>query len=221
MKYVLYFILIVFSAYMAFASFYMFIKGSSDTKILSFLLMIFFISVITFILFKIKNKNKNHKYYKDWNTREEILKQIQLLTVDDVEFIKNSTLLTLKEKKDIIIDIYSKDGFTVNNISVTQMQFRKEKSFSLLWAILWLFVFIVGLLVYIFYYISKRDDIVTVTLDPSNCKDDEKKDVEEKSTINNSKTKELLELKDMLEKELISKEDFENLKSELLKISSN
>jgi hypothetical protein len=203
---------------MAFASFYMFIKGSSDTKILSFLLMIFFISVITFILFKIKNKNKNHKYYKDWNTREEILKQIQLLTVDDVEFIKNSTLLTLKEKKDIIIDIYSKDGFTVNNISVTQMQFRKEKSFSLLWAILWLFVFIVGLLVYIFYYISKRDDIVTVTLDPSNCKDDEKKDVEEKSTINNSKTKELLELKDMLEKELISKEDFENLKSELLKI---
>ena len=222
MKYVLYFILIVFSAYMAFVSFYMFIKlGSSDTKILSFLLMIFFISVITFILFKIKNKNKNHKYYKDWNTREEILKQIQLLTVDDVEFIKNSTLLTLKEKRDIIIDIYSKDGFTVNNISVTQMQFRKEKSFSLLWAILWLFVFIVGLLVYIFYYISKRDDIVTVTLDPSNCKDDEKKDVEEKSTINNSKTKELLELKDMLEKELISKEDFENLKSELLKISSN
>ena len=218
MKYVLYFILIVFSAYMAFVSFYMFIKGSSDTKILSFLLMIFFISVITFILFKIKNKNKNHKYYKDWNTREEILKQIQLLTVDDVEFIKNSTLLTLKEKKDIIIDIYSKDGFTVNNISVTQMQFRKEKSFSLLWAILWLFVFIVGLLVYIFYYISKRDDIVTVTLDPSNCKDDEKKDVEEKSTINNSKTKELLEIKDMLEIELISKEDFENLKSELLKI---
>jgi uncharacterized membrane protein YsdA (DUF1294 family) len=203
---------------MAFASFYMFIKGSSDTKILSFLLMIFFISVITFILFKIKNKNKNHKYYKDWNTREEILKQIQLLTVDDVEFIKNSTLLTLKEKKDIIIDIYSKDGFTVNNISVTQMQFRKEKSFSLLWAILWLFVFIVGLLVYIFYYISKRDDIVTVTLDPSNCKDDEKKDVEEKSTINNSKTKELLELKDMLEKGLINKEEFENLKSELLKI---
>ncbi len=219
MKYVLYFILIVFSAYMAFVSFYMFIKGSSDTKILSFLLMIFFISVITFILFKIKNKNKNHKYYKDWNTREEILKQIQLLTVDDVEFIKNSALLTLKEKKDIIIDIYSKDGFTVNNISVTQMQFRKEKSFSLLWAILWLFVFIVGLLVYIFYYISKRDDIVTVTLDPSNCKDDEKKDVEEKSTINNSKTKELLEIKDMLEKELISKEDFENLKSELLKIN--
>ena len=220
MKYVLYFLLIVVSAYMAFVSFYMFITfGSSEDKILSFLLMIFFISVITFILFKIKNKNKNHKYYKDWNTREEILKQIQLLTVDDVEFIKNSTLLTLKEKKDIIIDIYSKDGFTVNNLSDTQMQFRKEKSFSLLWAILWLFVFIVGLLVYIFYYISKRDDIVTVTLDPSNCKEDVKKDVEEKSTINNSKTKELLEIKDMLEKELISKEDFENLKSELLKIN--
>ena len=181
-----------------------------------------FLVVIVFILFKIyfldEPKNKNHKYYKNWTTREEILKQSQLLTVDDVEFIKNSTFLTLKEKKDIIIDIYSKDGFTVNNLSDTQMQFRKEKTFSLLWAIVWLCVFLVGLLVYIFYYISKRDDIVTVTLDPSNCKEDVKKDVEEKSTINNSKTKELLELKDMLEKELISKEEFENLKSELLKI---
>ena len=51
-----------------------------------------------------------------------------------------------------------------------------------------------------------------------NYRESVKKDVEEKSTINNSKTKELLELKDMLEKELISKEEFENLKSELLKI---
>ena len=65
---------------------------------------------------------------------------------------------------------------------------------------------------------SKSDTVITVILDPLNCKNDEKKDVEEKSTINNSKTKELLELKDMLEKELINKEEFENLKSELLKI---
>ena len=158
------------------------------------------------------------KLKNEYWTRDKILESSNLFTISDTNFIKNSTLLTLKEKRDIIIDIYSKDGFTVNNLSDTQMQFRKEKTFSLLWAILWLFVFIVGLLVYIFYYISKRDDIVTVTLDPSNCKDDEKKDVEEKSTINNSKTKELLELKDMLEKELINKEEFENLKSELLKI---
>ena len=158
--------------------------------------------------------------YRDL-TREKILQQSHLFTVFDVDFVGFTELLTLNEKKDILIEIYSKEGFTVNSLSDTQMQFRKEKSFSLLWAILWLFVFIVGLLVYIFYYISKRDDIVTVTLDPSNCKDDEKKDVEEKSTINNSKTKELLEIKDMLEKELISKEDFENLKSELLKINWN
>mgnify|MGYP003408751012 CR=1 FL=1 len=156
--------------------------------------------------------------YRDL-TREKILQQSHLFTVFDVDFIGFTELLTLNEKKDILIEIYSKEGFTVDSLSVTQMQFRKEKSFSLLWAILWLFVFIVGLLVYIFYYISKRDDIVTVTLDPSNCKDDEKKDVEEKSTINNSKTKELLELKDMLEKELITKEEFEKLKSELLNIN--
>ena len=158
--------------------------------------------------------------YRDL-TREKILQQSHLFTVFDVDFIGFTELLTLNEKKDILIEIYSKEGFTVNSLSDTQMQFRKEKSFSLFWATLWLFLFLVGLLVYIFYYISKSDTVITVILDPSNCKKDVKKDVEEKSTINNSKTKELLELKDMLEKELISKEEFENLKSELLKISSN
>ena len=154
-------------------------------------------------------------------TREKILQQSHLFTVFDVDFIGFTELLTLNEKKDILIEIYSKEGFTVNSLSDTQIQFKKEKTFSLLWATLWLFVFIVGLLIYIFYYMSKSDTVITVILDPSNCKKDVKKDVEEKSTINNSKTKELLELKDMLEKELISKEEFENLKSELLKISSN
>mgnify|MGYP003424308987 CR=1 FL=1 len=158
--------------------------------------------------------------YRDL-TREKILQQSHLFTVDDVDFIGFTELLTLNEKKDILTEIYSKEGFTVNSLSDTQIQFKKEKTFSLLWATLWLFVFIVGLLIYIFYYMSKSDTIFTIVLDPSNCKKDVKKDVEEKSTINNSKTKELLELKDMLEKELISKEEFENLKSELLKISSN
>ena len=155
--------------------------------------------------------------YRDL-TREKILQQSHLFTVFDVDFIGFTELLTLNEKKDILTEIYSKEGFTVNNLSDTQIQFKKEKTFSLLWATLWLFVFIVGLLIYIFYYMSKSDTVITVILDPSNCKKDVKKDVEEKSTINNSKTKELLEIKDMLEKELISKEDFENLKSELLKI---
>ena len=158
--------------------------------------------------------------YRDL-TREKILQQSHLFTVFDVDFIGFTELLTLNEKKDILIEIYDKEGFTVNNISDTHIQFRKEKTFSLLWAILWLCLFLVGLLVYIFYYMSKSDDIVTITLDPSKCKNDIKEDAEEKSTIKNSKTKELLELKDMLEKELISKEEFENLKSELLKISSN
>ena len=139
------------------------------------------------------------KLKNEYWTRDKILESSNLFTISDTNFIKNSTLLTLKEKRDIIIDIYSKDGFTVNNLSDTKIQFKKGKSFSLFWATLWLLVFLVGLLVYIFYYMSKSDDIVTVTLDPSNCKKDEKKD-------------------DMLEKELINKEEFENLKSELLKI---
>src|SRR5574344_2061201 len=91
------------------------------------------------------------KLKNEYWTRDKILESSNLFTISDTNFIKNSTLLTLKEKKDIIIDIYSKDGFTVNNLSDTQMQFRKEKTFSLFWAIVWLCVFLVGLLVYIFY----------------------------------------------------------------------
>ncbi|MCT7572224.1 hypothetical protein [Aliarcobacter butzleri] len=182
------------------------------------------IFIVLFIFYKIYSSDgsKNMKYIRHKNktltTREKILEQKHLFEVEDVYFIKNTMLLTLSEKKNIIIEIYTKEGFTVNNLSDTHIQFKKEKTFSLLWAILWLCLFLVGLLVYIFYYMSKSDDIVTITLDPSKCKNDIKEDAEEKSTIKNSKTKELLELKDMLEKELISKEEFENLKSELLKI---
>ncbi len=169
-----------------------------------------------------KNKNifkiKDNEYCKTL-TRDEILEQSSLMTIYNINFIKNSTLLTLDEKKNILIDIYSKEGFTVYSLRDTQIQFKKEKSFSLLWATLWFLVFILGVVVYIFYYMSKSDTIVTVTLDPSKCKNDIKKDVEDKSTIKSSKTKELLELKDMLEKELITKEEFEKLKSELLNIN--
>lgn len=182
--------------------------------------VVLLIIVILFAYFKIYYLDNNKKTnYKDLITREDILESSDLFVVNDTNFIKSSTLLTLDEKKNILINIYSKDGFTVNNISDTQMQFRKEKTFSLLWAIVWLCVFLVGLLVYIFYYMSKSDTIITVTLDPSNCKNDIKKDFEDKSTVKSSKAKELLELKDMLEKELITKEEFEKLKSELFNIS--
>ena len=100
--------------------------------------------------------------YRDL-TREKILQQSHLFTVDDVDFIGYSELLTLDEKKDIIIEIFTKEGCTVNYLGDTKIQFKKEKTFSLLWAILFIIagflidfvISIVGLLVYIFYYVKK------------------------------------------------------------------
>ena len=54
--------------------------------------------------------------YRDL-TREKILQQSHLFTVFDVDFIGFTELLTLNEKKDILTEIYSKEGFTVNSLS--------------------------------------------------------------------------------------------------------
>ena len=176
------------------------------------IILLIFSYIYIYFLKPTKVKNESTKKLN----RNQILEKSYLFTIDDTNFIKNTDLLTLEEKKNLIIDIYSKDGFIVNNISDNQIQFKKEKTFSLLWAIVWLFVAIVGIIIYIFYYMSKEDTIVTVTIDPSKCKQESTKEETEKIN-NNDKTKKLLELKDMLEKDLITKDEFDELKVEVLK----
>ena len=56
------------------------------------------------------------------------------------------------------ISEYMRDGFFVRHRTDTTAQLVKPKKFSFVWALLWLLVFGVGIVVYLIYYAAKRDE---------------------------------------------------------------
>jgi len=60
---------------------------------------------------------------------------------------------------------YIKRGFRVISHTETTAQLIKPKKFSLLWAFLWFLLLGIGLLVYVFYYVAKKDQAVYLEVD--------------------------------------------------------
>ena len=77
--------------------------------------------------------------------------------------------LTLDERRTILdraIAEHTRRGFRVSSRTDTSAQLVNPKEFSCLWATLWFLLLGVGVLVYLFYYASKRDTVVFVEVDP-------------------------------------------------------
>jgi hypothetical protein len=53
---------------------------------------------------------------------------------------------------------YARDGFFVQNRTATTAQLVKPKQFSFIWALLWFLLFGIGILVYLAYHASKKDE---------------------------------------------------------------
>jgi hypothetical protein len=68
------------------------------------------------------------------------------------------------DKLEEMIRRYTVGGYRVVNQTTTTAQLVKPKEFSAIWAVLWFLVFGFGVLVYIFYYMGKRDTIVHLSL---------------------------------------------------------
>lgn len=60
---------------------------------------------------------------------------------------------------------YVKRGYRVQSRTDTEAQLVRPKKFSFLWAFLWLLAFGIGLIVYLLYYWSKKDDQVYLVVD--------------------------------------------------------
>ena len=58
------------------------------------------------------------------------------------------------------INEYARQGYIVQSQTETSAQLVKPKSFSFLWAFLWFLLLGIGLLIYIIYYLSKKDQAV-------------------------------------------------------------
>ena len=72
----------------------------------------------------------------------------------------------MEEKSDIEkkIDGYLKKGFIVQYKDEHRIQLFRKKKFSLFLALAWACLALVGILIYIFYYLAKRDEVVTLNL---------------------------------------------------------
>lgn len=78
--------------------------------------------------------------------------------------------LSLDRRREILqreISKYVKKGFRVASQTDTTAQLIKPKKFSLLIAIIGLLFFIVGLLVYLVWYASRKDLLVYLSVDPA------------------------------------------------------
>lgn len=77
--------------------------------------------------------------------------------------------MDIQQRRDILgreIATYVKRGFFVQSQTDTTAQLVKAKRFSFLWALFWLVLGIgIGLILYIFWHISRRDQSVYLTVD--------------------------------------------------------
>jgi len=62
------------------------------------------------------------------------------------------------------IDRRVRDGYRVVSETETSAQLLKPKVFSFVWALFWFLFLGVGVLVYIFYYMAKKDKTVYLRL---------------------------------------------------------
>lgn len=76
--------------------------------------------------------------------------------------------ISKKERHAILqeeIEYYLERDYRVVSQTDTTAQLVKSKVFSLLWALLWFLFFGVGLVVYLLYYVAKRDHQIYLSVD--------------------------------------------------------
>lgn len=70
-----------------------------------------------------------------------------------------------EERLQFVIDNYADAGFIIVYRDARSAQLRRPKKFSFIFAFLWFWFFGIGLVIYILYYLAKRDEVVYLTLD--------------------------------------------------------
>jgi len=83
----------------------------------------------------------------------------------EIKKLKENHNMTSKEKLDTIAHLYTNNGFEVVNRDRLEIKLSKKKKFSYLSAFFWFLLLGVGLVIYILYYLLKRDDNVAITVE--------------------------------------------------------
>jgi hypothetical protein len=143
------------------------------------------------------------------NDINNILKDNNISITQKINTIRTKKDLSNNEKLNLISKLYLELGYAIDVKTNNQLQMIRKKTFSFLWAFLWFLLLGFGLIVYLLYYMSKKDDLITITLD------NETKDTESKSD-SNSIADEIKKLSDLLEQKIITEDEFNTQKTKLL-----
>lgn len=79
-----------------------------------------------------------------------------------IKLLKESTD-DANKKVSRAVEYFGSRGYQVRSRAETQVQLVKPKDFSFIFALLWFCVFGVGLVIYLIYYMAKRDKVITLT----------------------------------------------------------
>lgn len=130
----------------------------------------------------------------------------------EVEKIKQDQTLSTSEKLNKIAGAYSEYNYVVVSRTENQIQMLRKKTFSFFWAIVWLLLGGFGILIYIFYYISKSDSVITITLPEQQVNGISTEEPYKKTSL---KTDNLEYLKKITSKESFQKDKLNYLKDKI------
>jgi uncharacterized BrkB/YihY/UPF0761 family membrane protein len=82
-----------------------------------------------------------------------------------VEFMSEGVAMAITPLRQEI-DQLVRDGYRVVAETETSAQLVKPKVFSFVWALIWFLLLGFGLLIYIFYYLAKKDTTVYLSVTP-------------------------------------------------------
>ncbi len=125
----------------------------------------------------------------------------------EVEEIRKSDNLSVTERLDKISMLYVSENYTIGSKTENQLQMIRKKTFSFLWSFLWFLIFGFGLIIYVLYYLSKKDKIYTITYP--------RKEKEIKQELG-SVADEIKKLSELLEQNILTKDEFEIQKNLIL-----
>ena len=161
-----------------------------------------------------ENKKKDRENKKVALKKNSMRKSLlrEEFSLSNINEIKNSKVLSYQEKKDLIIKRYENNNYTIDGIHDGFITFSRKAQFSWLWAIFFLIIVPgLGFLVYIALHSFMPNERVSVNIG----------NIEGPSDNNTNTTKSnvdrMKELAEMYENKLITQEEFEKLKSEVLK----
>ena len=145
-------------------------QGTHSNGFLSVLSCLSFLAAVIFvgIGFVLRGRNIKASDMAQTNTPQPENRWLPGTNIPITQPVQNTSLQSTEQRRETLqqrINQYIRQGYRVVSQTDTTAQLIKQKQFSCLWATLWFLLFGIGILIYLFYYASKRDEQIYLEVD--------------------------------------------------------